>query len=114
MMSTHPATAVHGFGREGDAGSTHPAAKSLRLIHVNATKARDPASGGMSDDPLIARADAAIGEARSLRADRRAIRDDADASSATLHDTLIGSMVTTDRSITARLLRREGQDWQTE
>jgi hypothetical protein len=68
----------------------------------------------MSDDPLIARADAAIDEARSLRADRRAIRNDAEASSATLRDTLIDSMITTDRSITAALVQREGQDWQSE
>jgi hypothetical protein len=64
----------------------------------------------MSHDPLFARADAAIADARSLHADLCAIRDDAEASRVTLRETVIESMTTTDRSITARLVRCNESD----
>jgi hypothetical protein len=58
----------------------------------------------MSDE-LIARADAAMDEAHSLRADCCAVRDGAEEARATLRESVIDSMVTTDRSIAARLVR---------
>jgi hypothetical protein len=68
----------------------------------------------MSHDPLIVRADAAIESAHSLHVDRRAIRDDAEAARDTLRETLLGSMIVTDQSATARLIRRsEGLPWKT-
>jgi hypothetical protein len=84
------------------------------LIHVNATKDQERALEVMPHDPLIARADAAIDESRSLSSDRCAIRDDAEASRATLRATVIDSMIATDRSITAGLLRRERREQQSE
>jgi hypothetical protein len=74
------------------------------LLDVNETKGRAKALEGMSYDLLFERADAAVAEARSLHADRCAIKDDAKASRDSLRETVIASMTTTDRSITARLV----------
>jgi hypothetical protein len=73
------------------------------VLYVNATNEREPALQRMPDNSLIARAAAAIEEARSLCVDRDAIRDAVEASRATLRESVIESLVATDRSATARL-----------
>ena len=77
--------------------------KSFRVLYVNATNEREPALQRMPENSLIARAAAAVEEARSLCVDRDAIRDAVEASRATLRESVIESLVATDRSATARL-----------
>ena len=64
----------------------------------------------MPDDPLLARADAAISASRSLHVDRRALREDLDVSRSLLRDQVLANSILSKES---KVLRKLMQDLET-